>query len=156
MLADGALIITGGLRYGLECLFRLFSYGLEKKFRIDLYNDFQELTIEDYNSGMANSTGFANKITERGRTAATPFQYLSVTIYFLLIYRQPLWLGEVLGIPEVWQAEAGKKQHQIRHQSYYSGKHFRPTTSQNTVYSSFSLFIPHFPNVRNYSKNIKP
>ncbi|KAI8998216.1 hypothetical protein BC832DRAFT_595056 [Gaertneriomyces semiglobifer] len=37
-------------RYGLECLFRFYSYGLEAKFRKDLFADFQEETVQDYNS----------------------------------------------------------------------------------------------------------
>ena len=36
-------------RYGLECLFRFFSLSLEKKIIPDVYDDFQRLTIQDYN-----------------------------------------------------------------------------------------------------------
>jgi la-related protein 1 len=46
------------IRYGLECLFRFFSYGLEKKIRDDVYEDFQELTLLDYDSGMRTTISF--------------------------------------------------------------------------------------------------
>lgn len=38
-------------RYGLECLFRFYSYGLEKRFRPAVFEDFQELTLADYDHG---------------------------------------------------------------------------------------------------------
>lgn len=38
-------------RYGLECLFRFYSYGLEKRYRKELFEDFQELTLADYERG---------------------------------------------------------------------------------------------------------
>ena len=38
-------------RYGLECLFRFYSYGLEKFYRKELFQDFQELTLADYDRG---------------------------------------------------------------------------------------------------------
>lgn len=38
-------------RYGLECLFRFYSYGLEKRFRKIIFDDFQELTLADYERG---------------------------------------------------------------------------------------------------------
>lgn len=38
-------------RYGLECLFRFYSYGLEKTYRKELFQDFQELTLADYDRG---------------------------------------------------------------------------------------------------------
>lgn len=39
------------IRYGLECLFRFYSYGLEKRYRKELFEDFQELTLADYERG---------------------------------------------------------------------------------------------------------
>lgn len=41
-----------GFRYGIECLFRLYSYGLEKKWKSDVYADFQALTAWDIKSGV--------------------------------------------------------------------------------------------------------
>lgn len=38
-------------RYGLECLFRFYSYGLEKRFRSAVFDDFQDLTLIDYDNG---------------------------------------------------------------------------------------------------------
>lgn len=38
-------------RYGLECLFRFYSYGLEKRYRKELFEDFEELTLADYERG---------------------------------------------------------------------------------------------------------
>jgi len=43
--------VLAGYRYGLECLFRLYSYGLEKESRADLFEDFQQLTLQDYHEG---------------------------------------------------------------------------------------------------------
>jgi hypothetical protein len=34
--------------YGLECLFRFFSYGLEAKFKPDLYQDFEIMTLREF------------------------------------------------------------------------------------------------------------
>jgi la-related protein 1 len=39
------------IRYGLECLFRFYSYGLEQRFRKEIFEDFQELTLADYERG---------------------------------------------------------------------------------------------------------
>ena len=38
-------------RYGLECLFRLYSYGLERKWKPDVFTDFQALTAWDIKTG---------------------------------------------------------------------------------------------------------
>ena len=35
----------------MECLFRFYSYGLEKRFRRAVFDDFQELTLKDYDNG---------------------------------------------------------------------------------------------------------
>lgn len=35
----------------MECLFRFYSYGLEKRYRKELFEDFQELTLADYERG---------------------------------------------------------------------------------------------------------
>ena len=36
-----------GSRYGMECLFRLFSYGLEDSLKVEMLEDFQSFVVKD-------------------------------------------------------------------------------------------------------------
>jgi la-related protein 1 len=42
-----------GSRYGIECLFRFYSYGTEMVFRRRVFDEFQELVIQEYETGDA-------------------------------------------------------------------------------------------------------
>lgn len=39
---------SAGYRYGIECLFRLYSYGLEQRFSQELFMDFMDHVHRDY------------------------------------------------------------------------------------------------------------